>query len=639
VYGPDRAEALTVRDGLLSNRVTCFLEDSRGGVWLGTEHLGISSLQDGRWVHYSHTDGLPSHGLVALGEYPEGCLWAAFDKNRIYRYLPFSGDPDTSIAAAPDELAPDSPALLSFTGYDAWNDTSQDDLEFSWRLVSESSSSLSTEWSSYTPNPSLKTDPLEPGSYRLEVRSQDRDRNEDPTPASFEFVVLRPVWRRPEVITPMALLLALAGVLAWHLLRNHRLLKENRDRLHGLVKERTLELASTSAELETEKRQLEEEQIKNQKLESVGVLAGGIAHDFNNLLTAIVGNVTLAKRVTDSKSDAKVLLGDAEKACWRARDLTVQLLTFSKGGAPIRKSTRIEEIITDSASFSLHGSNVHCEMDVPTDLWTVDVDGAQISQVIQNIVINAVQAMPEGGRIRIEARNAGHVKSADPRLVDLGDGLYVRVTIGDEGEGISPATLEKIFDPYFTTKRKGSGLGLAIAYSIVRRHGGTITVDSTLDKGSEFSLYLPVAQEPSVPVDAARNGDSIVLGKKSILLMDDEPSILTLLTVLLESRGHSVCQARSGDEAVDLFRTARLSDTPIDLVILDLTIPGETGGRETMSRLMKIEPDVKGIVSSGYSGDPVMANYRDYGFRAVISKPYSLDELNELVNRILSEDE
>jgi PAS domain S-box-containing protein len=382
----------------------------------------------------------------------------------------------------------------------------------------------------------------------------------------------------------------------------------------------------------TERERLEEEIARASKLESVGILAGGIAHDFNNILTAIMGNVTLA--LLDAGELAKVehYLRETERAALRARDLTQQLLTFAKGGEPIRAAIRLPEVIREVAEFALHGSRVKCEYDFPADLWPADADKGQISQVVQNLVINAVQAMPEGGIVRIRARNETPSGLSQPPF-RAGD--YVHISVADTGTGIKAEHLAKVFDPYFTTKQKGSGLGLATVYSIVKRHEGHVEVESELGRGATFHLWLPALREspPDLPAHPAAAAGSM---QGRVLLMDDEEPIREMARFLLNRLGFEAELAADGAEAVRMYQTAQSGGQPFDLVIMDLTVPAGMGGQEALERLRQINPDVKAIVSSGYSSDPVLANYRSHGFRGMVAKPYQLDDLTRALREALT---
>ena len=380
----------------------------------------------------------------------------------------------------------------------------------------------------------------------------------------------------------------------------------------------------------TEEHRREMELQKNQKLESVGLLAGGIAHDFNNLLTAILGNISLAQLDASSESRRAEWLSEAERACGRARDLTQQLLTFSKGGAPVRKVARIVETITDSAGFALRGSKARGIFEVPADLWTVDADLGQISQVISNLAINADEAMPEGGTIRVGARN---LPAGSPRPAAAPAGPCVEITVRDEGIGIEQAHLQRVFDPYFTTKKRGSGLGLATCYSIIRHHEGLITVDSQRGEGATFRVFLPAsstAPEPRRQEDRARPG----CGR--ILVMDDEQMILDVCVRMLQHLGYEAEAAADGAEAVELYVAARAAGQPFDAVILDITVPGGMGGKQALERLLKEDPDTRAIVSSGYSNDPIMADHQAHGFQGIAVKPYDIKALSQALRTVLA---
>ncbi|MFX1519406.1 MAG: PAS domain S-box protein [Promethearchaeota archaeon] len=383
----------------------------------------------------------------------------------------------------------------------------------------------------------------------------------------------------------------------------------------------------------TERKKMDEELQKVEKLESIGILAGGIAHDFNNILTAILGNISLAKIYTplDNK---KVFerLAEAEKASIRAKDLTQQLLTFSKGGTPVKKHVSISDLLMETVNFALSGSNVLCEFSFSKDLWLVEVDEGQISQVINNLIINADQAMPEGGTVKVSAEN---ITLSSSNSLTLQEGDYVKISIEDQGIGIPRDHLSKIFDPYFTTKHKGSGLGLTVAYSIIKNHGGTIAIESKLGMGSKFSIYLPASPTQILTREDTEKKQLVFKGK--ILVMDDEESIREALNEILNYLEYEVAFATNGDEAIDLYTESKNKDQPFDAVILDLTIPGGMGGKETIQKLLEIDPEVKAIVSSGYSTDPIMADFKSYGFSGVVAKPYKIEELNEALAKVTKE--
>ncbi len=383
----------------------------------------------------------------------------------------------------------------------------------------------------------------------------------------------------------------------------------------------------------SEKRKMEAELFKAQKLESIGILAGGIAHDFNNILTALMGNISLSKLSTKPGDKISKNLVEMEKATLRAIGLTGQLLTFSKGGAPVKKTLSISELIRDCALFALSGSNAQCLFSFQNDLWPADIDGGQISQVINNLVINADHAMPEGGTIQVSAENI--VIDANHSLL-LQPGGYINISIQDQGIGISEQCLPKIFDPYFTTKQKGSGLGLATAYSIIDKHDGHIAVKSKLGVGTTFNIYLP-ASEKEVPEEKATQRHAFV-GKGRILVMDDEAPIRHIAGEMLRIIGYAVEFAKDGAAAVKRYQKAMESGKPFDAVIMDLTIPGGMGGKEAVQLLLEIDPEVNAVVSSGYSNDPVMSGFRKYGFKGVVVKPYNIEELGKALQKILIED-
>jgi len=381
----------------------------------------------------------------------------------------------------------------------------------------------------------------------------------------------------------------------------------------------------------TERKRMEDEIFRARKLDSLGVLAGGIAHDFNNLLTAIQGNVALAKMHVDPQGKAHQRLEEAEKASRRAQTLTQQLLTFSKGGAPVRKSALVGELIEESASFAVRGSNVRCEFELPGDLWPVDVDVGQFSQVVNNLIINADQAMPKGGTIRVSAANA---EIGDRDGLPVKNGKYVRISVTDQGIGIPREYLGRIFDPYFTTKRKGSGLGLATVYSIVKKHDGCIAVRSEPGTGTTFEFHLPASR--SRPADPpAVEGHPC--GEGRILLMDDEEMIRTVTEEMLKSLGYEVVATSDGEEAIRAYRKAAEEGNPFRAVITDLTVPGGMGGLETLRNLAAFDPEVRAIVYSGYSNDPVMSDYSRYGFRGRITKPFPMAELGRVLREVLAE--
>jgi len=384
----------------------------------------------------------------------------------------------------------------------------------------------------------------------------------------------------------------------------------------------------------SERKQLEEERLKSQKLESIGTLAGGIAHDFNNLLQGIFGYISMAKLTIDQREKSLSMLVQAEKALHQSVNLTSQLLTFSKGGKPVKKVLDLRPVIENAVKFALSGSRVSYDLSFGDDLCPVDADGGQIGQVVQNIVLNAEQAMPLGGRIEIAARNVPPSQAAGLPL-SAPDGL-VEIVVRDQGMGIPPEHLPRIFDPYFTTKEKGSGLGLATSYSIVKNHDGTIDVSSVLGKGATFTVYLP-ATRAALESAASTLSAGCTDGRKGrILVMDDEPVVRIVAGELLRELGHEAEFAEHGDSAIEKYRRAKADGRPFDVVILDLTIRGGMGGEETLRRLLEIDPGVKAVVSSGYSDDEVVAMYRQHGFRSFLKKPYDMLELGRTLDDVMA---
>lgn len=377
-------------------------------------------------------------------------------------------------------------------------------------------------------------------------------------------------------------------------------------------------------------RMMEEEIIKATKLESLSLLAGGIAHDFNNILTIILGNLSLSKMFIDRNDNIYKRLEKAENAALRAKDLTLQLLTFSKGGSPVKKVASIKALIEESVNFSLLGSKVKCELSVPNDIWPLEIDEGQISQSLNNLIINAIQAMPEGGHIYLSARNI-HLNEGN--TYSLPAGKYVRISIEDEGIGIPEENLSKIFDPYFTTKEKGTGLGLSSVYSIIRKHDGNITVESTVGVGTRFDIHLPATEGAVIKPQTDTNVN--LKGQGRVLIMDDENEILELAQIMIKSLGYEVVTTKDGNEAIAQYQEALDKKKPFDVVILDLTVRGGMEGKVTLQKLREIDPQVKCIVSSGYSNDPIISEYQKYGFNAYLIKPFKVNDLGKILQEVI----
>lgn len=384
----------------------------------------------------------------------------------------------------------------------------------------------------------------------------------------------------------------------------------------------------------TDKKRLEEELLKSQKLESLGILAGGLAHDFNNLLTAILGNISIARVLLPPEHKACSRLEDAENASIRATDLTRQLLTFSKGGLPTKKASSIAAIIRESVGFTLSGSSVRAEYVLPETCWPVEVDSGQMSQVFTNLAVNAIHAMPSGGTLALRTEN---VTLGELEVAQLPAGEYVKVTVSDSGTGIPEDFLSKIFDPFFTTKQRGSGLGLSTVHSIVTKHGGSVQVSSRQGVGTTFQIYLLASRGETLATAATAEG--FVRGRGRVLVMDDEKLIREIAGKMLRELGYEAEFARDGAEAIAKYRDALSAGRPFDVVLMDLTIPGGLGGKETIGTLRELDPEVRALVSSGYSNDPVMADHRMYGFKGVISKPYTITTLSMALRSLLEQPE
>ena len=379
------------------------------------------------------------------------------------------------------------------------------------------------------------------------------------------------------------------------------------------------------------RKKMEKEVLRAQKFESLGVLASGIAHDFSNLLTAIIGNINLVRELTDPADENYELLKSADKAAIRAKALSQQLLIFSKGGNPIRKTVSIAPLLKESADFALHGSTISCSIHAPDDLWLVDVDSGQIGQVLQGIIINSKEAISGSGSIDIDCSNVTGIDI--PGFPAPGSGNFIKLQIRDTGCGINKKDISKIFDPYFTTKDNGSGLGLAIAYSILQKHDGHITVQSDPDQGTTFAVFLPASLDQHLKID--EKGERPPGRHYRIMVVDGEEMLLNIANRILVRLGHECICVKNSIEAIEIYKHLWKTGTPVDCVIVDLTIPGGMGGKETAGAIYDINPEARIIVSSGYSHDPVMVDYDEYGFCAAIAKPFDMAELRETIDSVM----
>ena len=383
----------------------------------------------------------------------------------------------------------------------------------------------------------------------------------------------------------------------------------------------------------SERKRSEAERLKMQKLQSVGTLAGGIAHDFNNILMGLYGNIALAKEDLPHDHPGYKSLEEAGKSMNRAIRLTKQLLTFAKGGDPVKGNVSLGVLFEEVARFDLSGSPVKLVYRQAKDLWQVEVDKGQIEQVVSNLIINARQTLSQGGNLYVTLANANVPEGVVPGLKS---GKHVEVTVRDDGPGIDQKILDRIFDPYFTTKETGNGLGLATVYAIINKHGGHIGVVSETGKGTTFTFYLP-ASDSQQRTETKR----IVVENRplnhpaKILVMDDEEAVCSLIVKMLDRYDFSVTTVLDGKKAIEAFQQAREAGEPFDAVILDLTVPGGIGGKEVIKELLAIDPKTKAIVSSGYAEDPVMANYATYGFKGIVVKPYTQSELLNMLRLVL----
>jgi|GEM_PF-6756627 len=452
---------------------------------------------------------------------------------------------------------------------------------------------------------------LPPGKYRFLVQAAN-DGAWGPIVASPVLSVLQAWWKRPAFVFVWIACVALLIAAIVRFLAQRR-----------YARSLQIEVDRRTGELQRAEREL----ARHERLDALGLLAGGIAHDFNNLLTVILGNLGLLAEDRRLDTFAREGLSDAIGASKRAKALASQLLTFSRGGAPVRETASIAEAIRESIAFVLRGSTVRATVHVPDSLWLVDIDTDQINQVLNNLLINAAQAMPDGGEIEVTANNVEGTPHRLPR------GRYVRIRVRDQGRGIPVENRERIFDPYFTTREGGTGLGLATAHSIIKRHEGLLTMEATAGRGSTFDIYLPASSATSVPEEPIVSSPETL--HANVLVMDDEPAVRGVYGAMLQRVGCHAEFAKNGEDAVDRYEAARRAGASFDVVILDLTVPGAMGGRAALDRLRQIDPHVRAIVSSGYSGDPVLADPAAHGFAARITKPFHPKDLSSALVQAL----
>jgi PAS domain S-box-containing protein len=385
----------------------------------------------------------------------------------------------------------------------------------------------------------------------------------------------------------------------------------------------------------TDAFRVQEQRASAGRLASLGLLAGGIAHDFNNILMAVMGNISMVRATTPQGAAASAALAEAEQACVRARQITWQLLTFSKGGVPVRKSVDLARVLDEAATIALRGSDVTCTFDLAANLWSIEADGTQLVQVFTNLLINAQQAMPHGGVVTVRAENIFELTRRSEHGLRIDPGAFVRISTIDQGIGIPREHISRVFDPYFSTKQRGSGLGLATAYSIVKHHAGLIGVVSQPGHGTTIEILLP-ATRPAERRDAPSRVAASTGGRPRVLVMDDEASIRTLTANMLSFLGYDAEVVGNGSLAIERFRHVLGSGQRFDAVFLDLVVPGDLGGREAIEQLTGLDPNVKAILVSGYAQDSIMETYRDYGFAAAMTKPYTLQELQAVLDTVIA---
>jgi PAS domain S-box-containing protein len=380
----------------------------------------------------------------------------------------------------------------------------------------------------------------------------------------------------------------------------------------------------------TERRKLAEERLKVTRLEGIGLLAGGIAHEFNNALTAVIGNITLAQSEMSADDPASLLLLRASQGCQRTSSLTKQLLTFAKGGDPVKRRLSLPKYLHETILSSIQDPKYRVGMQIDDTLWPVEIDPDQLAQAIRNVIRNAQEAMPGGGVMRVKAANT---VAREDEISGLSAGRFVKISFSDEGSGITTEIAGRVFDPYFTTKSGAAGLGLSICYSIIRRHNGVICVDPPAGRGAALTIYLPACSEarPQSTAAPAPNGKI-----RNVLVMDDDPDVCELITAILDRKGYHVSVSKDGAEAIRAYSAALQAGRPFHVVFMDLTVPGGLGGMETQRELLKIDPGVKAIVCSGYSSDPVMSNHAKYGFVGRLPKPFTSEDLLRSIDNLQS---
>jgi signal transduction histidine kinase/ligand-binding sensor domain-containing protein/CheY-like chemotaxis protein len=607
------------------NRPVYFIvKDGGGQLWFGTDH-GIMRWNGKSLKLFTTEDGLVGRETNRAAGWLDSRdqLWIGMDNGvSIYRPrfdIPAGVPPvvrlndvdingDLYPLGDKLELGPGSNTLVF--RFDAMSFVDERKVRFSAWLEG-----FDEEWLEgfYAPGREIRYTNLSPGEYRFHLRASSAEGVWSESVSSGPIVIDAPFRQKPQFLIAVIMTLAITVMVTVGFVVQRRYAR----RLEKEVRERMDEMRMVEAELN-----------KAQRIETLGLLAGGIAHDFNNLLTVLTGNLGLIAESPRTDPREKTNAMEALSAAQRARTLTRQLLTFSRGGAPVRRPTRIEAVIRETAYHTL-GTTVDCRIDLPDNLLIVDVDAGQISQAMNHLLVNARDAIPDDGVIHITARN----HTAPPRP-ELRPGQYVEVEIVDDGPGIDPGDTDRIFDPYFTTRDGHTGMGLPTSYSIVKRHGGLLVVDSIPGACTTCRMYVPASLEQTLPPDAEEFKAGSRPGR--ILVMDDERAIRNLVGKALQREGHAVVLASDGEEALALYIQHMEEGRGIDLVVLDLMVPGGMGGRDTIRFLQQTDPDVRAIVASGYSDDPVVAEYQRYGFCGCILKPFTTEDLLNAVRSALA---
>ncbi len=641
----------TMKDGLPDNKISFIAPQDSNILWLGTEKgLSRLNIRKNEFNNFNFADGLinseyvpnaswrTSDGTLYFGgklglEYitpdqakfnvykPPVVLNNLFIANK--RVNPKESSVLTGILNSMKTISLNYDDYVFSIEFAALDYTEPENIQYAYKLEG-----FDTDWIYTTADRRFATyTSLPGGEYTFKVKATNGDGIWNPKVKSLKVIIIPPFWKTPvftySVI--LLLLLILVGIYRWRTIsihRRNRELEDMNDRLNQQILERE--------KAEAENKLLHEHLLQSQTMEAIGVLAGGIAHDFNNLLTAILGNIELSRLYAGNKSKISELLTSAEKACVRARGLTQQLLTFSKGGSPIIESAALQKVVQESADFTLTGSAIKCVYDIEEGLALAQIDKGQISQVVQNITLNAKEAQGDKGKIYISMRN---VAAGSMNFLPDPDKNYIELCIRDEGPGIDDEHIDQIFTPYFSTKDSGNGLGLAVCFSVVEKHKGVIRVDSEKGKGTTFSVYLPATDNKLSAGHSNNSGEKSAndVGSLNILLMDDDAEVGEVATGMLTRLGHSVVLVSDGQDVLEKYEESQVNRTPFDLYILDLTVPGGMGGREALQALKKKDPEIKALVSSGYAHDPVMANYKEFGFRGVVAKPYTFGEMKSAI--------